>query len=190
MDHYSRLLTDRELTDQEMELWYQTVEDFAPDGVVLDWDDDENQDCTEEGDEDCGDEDFEYVYLIELRRHLQDNEAEFVVSAWERRYQDDFEIEISHLYRADSDVQRPFEITIDSDTRSKVLDAASKFIHNRWVDAKTMDGWRYGLDYNEQEKTNPIIRDWDSLPESYRKIPQLTEKELLDFFARNKNLFK
>ena len=190
MDHYIRLLTDRELTDQEMELWYQTVEDFSPDGVVLDWDDDENQDCTEEGDEDCGDPDFEYVYLIELRRHLQDNEAEFVVSAWERRYQDDFEIEISHLYRADSDVQRPFEITIDSDTRAKVLDAASKFIHNRWVDAKTMDGWRYGLDYNEQEKTNPIIRDWDSLPESYRKIPQLTEKELLDFFARNKNLFK
>ena len=121
---------------------------------------------------------------------MQDNEAEFVVSAWERRYQDDFEIEISHLYRADSDMQRPFEITIDSDTRAKVLDAASKFIHNRWVDAKTMDGWRYGLDYNEQEKTNPIIRDWDSLPESYRKIPQLTEKELLDFFARNKNLFK
>ena len=37
MDHYIRLLTDRELTAQEMELWYQTVEDFAPDGVVPDW---------------------------------------------------------------------------------------------------------------------------------------------------------
>ena len=192
MDHYIRLLTSRELSDNEMEQWYNTVEDFAPDGVVIDWDTDENQECTDLDDEDCGDEDFYYVHLIELSRHLTRDEAEFVISVWESRFADDFKIEISHLYNPaqDIDPQQPFDIEIDTDLRSQILDAASKFIHNRWIDAKTIEGWRYGLDHSIKERTSPMMKNWDDLPESYRRVPQLTERELLDFFVKNKHVFK
>ena len=46
-------------------------------------------------------------------------------------------------------------------------------------------GFRYGLNFSIKEKTHPAMRPWDDLPESYRRMPETTDKELLDFYSQN-----
>jgi hypothetical protein len=189
MEHYIRLLTAEELTEEQMELWISTVEDFAPNDTVISSEIDEDQDCTDEDESHCGDPDFPYVYIVLLTRHLESSEAEFVVASWEGRYDGDFEIEISFLYRPDADLQHPFDINIDDESKDEILTAAAKFLHNRWVEAKTIEGWRYGMHYSDEQRTNPSLRNWDDLAPDYRKTPQLSDKELLDFYTQYKYLF-
>jgi hypothetical protein len=64
MEHYIRLLTAEELTEEQMELWISTVEDFAPNDTVISSEIDEDQDCTDEDESHCGDPDFPYVYMF------------------------------------------------------------------------------------------------------------------------------
>ena len=96
--HYIRLLTSEELEETQMVSWYNTVMRFAPVNTVM-VDDDDSLDDMLEVEEEVGDEGFPYVYIVELRRDLIAREAEFIVSAWDMRYDNDYEIETSNLYR-------------------------------------------------------------------------------------------
>ncbi len=79
--HYIRLLTSDELEETQMVSWYNTVMRFAPVNTVVVNDDDSLDDMLEVEEEEVGDEDFPYVYIVELRRDLIAREAEFIVSA-------------------------------------------------------------------------------------------------------------
>jgi hypothetical protein len=186
MKHYIRLLTERELSDDEMDLWFNTVVKFAPPGVAVY---DESDEFEVEEDEVEGDEGLDNVYIVYLTRDLQPSEAEFIVTAWEFRYADDFEIEISNLYRADANLQNPFELEIEPEAYENIKQTAAKFVHNRWVDQKIQEGWRYGLRMSTARKTHPALRDWDSLPHAYRKIPVMSERQALDFYTKYRHLF-
>lgn len=188
--HYIRLLTSEELSETQMVSWYNTVMRFAPENTVMADEDDSLDDVLEVQEEEVGDEGFPYVYIVELRRDLIAREAEFIVSAWEMRYEGDFEIETSNLYRADVDNQHPFEIEMEEDVYNNIQEVAAKFLHNRWVEAKTTEGWRYATRLNIQEKTHPALRDWDSLNHQYRKFPTMTKTEALDFYTKYRHLFK
>jgi len=187
MQQYIRLLTARDLTDQEMDLWFDTVLKFTPPGVPI-YDEDEDLEVEVE-DEDIADDGFPYVYVVHLTRHLNKTEAEFIVSAWEMRYGDDFEIEASNLYDPDKDMQHPFEIEMEDDVYENIKETAAKFMHNRWVESKNLDGWRYATRLSIGEKTHPAMRDWDSLHNRYKKYPTMTKTEALDFYTKYKHLF-
>jgi len=186
MKHYIRLLTDRELTDDEMDIWFNSVIKFSPPGVPIYDQDDEFE---VEEDEVVGDESLPYVYLVYLTRDLQPSEAEFIVSAWDVRYSGDFEIETSNLYRADADLQNPLELNMDSEVYENIRATAAKFMHNRWVEQQTQSGWRYGLRLSEKNRTHPALRNWDSLEPEYRKIPTMTQREALNFYSKYQHLF-
>lgn len=186
--HYIRLLTTEELSETQMISWYNTVLRFAPPGIVMA--DDTESDEVVVVDEVEVEDGISNSYDVNLTRDLSENEAEFVVSAWEMRYTDDFEIETSNYYRADADMQHPFEIEMEEDAYSNIKETAAKFIHNRWVESKNLDGWRYGTRLNISEKTHPAMRDWDSLHERYRKYPTMTKTEALNFYTKYKHLFK
>ena len=188
--HYIRLLTSEELSETQMVSWFNTVMRFAPANTVLADESDELDDVLEVEETDIGDEAFPYVHLVELRRDLLAREAEWIVSAWEMRYDGDFEIETSNLYRADADPQHPFEIEMEDDVYDDIKETAAKFLHNRWVEAKNLEGWRYATRLNINEKTHPALRDWDSLSHQYRKFPTMTKTEALDFYTKYRNLFR
>lgn len=194
MQHYIRLLTQRELADDTMSLWFETVVKFAPSGIVIVDDSmgdaDEDLEVSVDDDADFGDPNFPYIYEAELTRHLQKTEAEFIVSAWEVRFKHDFEIEISNIYDAEADMQHPLDIEIDEEIHGQIEETAAKFNHNRRVEKLVLEGWRYGLHHNTSDKTSPGIRDWDSLDESYRKRSKLDKREALDFYAKYKSLFQ
>lgn len=201
MNHYIRVLTGTELSDDQMSDWFDTVTKFAPNGTVIvddKWDDDsdESYEVEVDDDEDYGNPNMPFIYEVSLTRHLTKVEAEFIVAAWEMRYEDDFEIESSNLYstdQVDTDLQHQFdmvEMDVDEETHKNIEEAASKFLHNRWVESQIQEGWRYGLRVNNKERTSPLLRDWDSLDESYKRSRTMSKQEAVDFFTKYKSLFQ
>ena len=175
--HYIRLLTSEELEETQMVSWYNTVMRFAPVNTVMVGEDDSLEDMVEV-EEEVGDEGFPYVYIVELARDLIAREAEFIVSAWDMRFEGDYEIEVSNLYRADADIQHPFDIEMEDEVHQDICLEAAKFL-----------GWRYGTRLSIQEKSHPALRDWDNLIESYRKYPTMTKTEALEFYTKYRHLF-
>jgi hypothetical protein len=60
-----------------------------------------------------------------------------------------------------------------------------KWSHNRWVDEKISQGWRYGAYFNSREKTHPAMQNWDQLSESHRRSPEFTDVEILEWIHKN-----
>lgn len=129
-----------------------------------------------------------FCYRVELTRDLLKDEAEFIIYYWDFKFDQDYDIEITQ-----TDINDIFSYDIDyavfPDAKSKIIEVASRFLHNRWVDNKIKNGWRYGLYYNIRNKTDPKLRDWDSLPQEYRKIPNMNDIQLVNFYKKNRNLF-
>lgn len=61
----------------------------------------------------------------------------------------------------------------------------AKMMHQKWYHEKSNDGWRYGLSFNMKDKTHPMMRPWEDLPESYRKVDYDLPKEILQIFINN-----
>ena len=56
--------------------------------------------------------------------------------------------------------------------------------HNRYVDQKLSDGWRYGEERSSAAKTNPFLLSWDKLPEEQRERELREVSTQPDYFAR------
>ena len=63
--------------------------------------------------------------------------------------------------------------------------AYARQAHNQWIQAKMREGYRYGLNMSINEKTHPAMRPWDDLPKEYQRMPETTDKELLDYYSSN-----
>ncbi len=182
-DFYILQRSDSPLSAKEAQKWYYTVEMLGPENILA-------------GDDDTCNlllaiHSQQYVYILPLVRHLTSTEAERIVEGYMRVTTHDFEIETSNVYRANADFGHPFEydITIDESARDVLHNDLARHAHNRWIQEKLQAGWRYGLSLNLTERTHPAMRPWDDLPESYRRMPSITDKELMDHYVRNKNNF-
>ena len=182
-DFYILQRTPSALTAEQVQKWYYTVEMLGPDNILA-------------GDDDTtslmlGMQETEYLYILPLVRHLTAEEAERIVEGYMRVTEHDFEVETSNVYRADADFGHPFEydINIDEGARQTIHDAMARQHHNRWIQEQQQKGWRFGLDLNLEQKTHPAMRPWDDLPESYRRRRTIEDRELLEFYSKNKQNF-
>ena len=182
-DFYILQRTSNALTAEQAKKWYYTVEMLGPDGILA-------------GDDDTtslmlGMQDTSYVYILPLVRHLTANEAERIVEGYMRVTEHDFEIETSNVYRADADFGHPFEydITIDEGARDVLHQAMERQYHNRWIQEKMQEGWRYGLNLDLLERTHPAMRPWDDLPDSYKRRRAIEDHDLLDYYSKNMQKF-
>ena len=71
------------------------------------------------------------------------------------------------------------------EAKNILKDAYARQAHNQWIQAKMREGYRYGLNMSINEKTHPAMRPWDDLPKEYQRIPETTDKELLDYYSSN-----
>lgn len=76
--------------------------------------------------------------------------------------------------------------SIDSDKLEEIIYEVSKYLHNDMVKEKVKDGWRYGESLSYEEKTSPMIRSFDDLPESYRKMRPDVVKKVVDAIRKRK----
>lgn len=178
-DFYILQRTQEPLTSEQVQKWYYTIEMLGPDNIMAG--DDDNTSLM------LGMQSAQYLYIIPLVRHLTSNEAERIVEGYMRVTEHDFEIETSNVYRADADFGHPFEmdLNIDTEARNILEQNLARQEHNRWIQDKMNNGWRYGLSLNLTEKTHPAMRPWDDLPERYQRMPAVTDKKLLDYYSQN-----
>ena len=182
-DFYILQRTAKILNSDEIRRWYLTVDMLAPDNIIM-GDDESNSFMFAMQAED-------YIYMVPLVRHLTEMEAEKIVEGYMRVSEHDFDIETSNVYRANADLAHPFETDyqISVDAKNVLKDAYARQSHNQWIQAKMREGYRYGLKLNLKEKTHPAMRPWDDLPKEYRRLPESSDKELLDFYSSNINKF-
>ena len=178
-DFYIQQRTESYLDADQIQRWYLTVEMLAPQGVIKDDD--------QTGNFVLALQDNQLLYRVELVRHLTADEAERIVEGYMRITEHEFEIETSNVYRAEADFGHPFEYDIKMDEGAKDIlnQTFARQAHNDWIQSMVNNGYRYGLNMSVNEKTHPAMRPYDDLPESYRRMPQLTEKKLLDYYSKN-----
>lgn len=185
-EHYIRLLTDIELNHTQKNIWYRVVEKFLDADMYSPEEVNYIDGFTSDRDELIGDEIFPYVYIVRLNNTLPVDIAEQIVALWDEVYPKDFEIESSAEYD-DDDCE--CDIEIDDAMHEEIQRRASKFLHNRWVEHQIHEGWRYGIKSHTQQKTDPRLRDWDSLNEQYRREIAMTREEAVKFFKQYPHIF-
>ena len=182
-DFYILQRTAKILNSDEIRRWYLTVDMLAPDNIIM-GDDESNSFMFAMQAED-------FIYMVPLVRHLTEVEAEKIVEGYMRVSEHDFDIETSNVYRANADLAHPFETDyqISVDAKNVLKDAYARQSHNQWIQTKMREGYRYGLKLNLKEKTHPAMRPWDDLPKEYRRLPESSDKEILDFYSANISKF-
>lgn len=166
LNRFIKLITSRELSKTNIQTWYACVKHNAASGIVTSVatvdDDGEQQDVrlvhrhTDAGHE----------YLVPLTRDLGKSEVNKIVEAFAELLPDrDFDIETNETRLVANDYG---EIPLDAAKHVALCTALSKHQHEEWMHERSEAGWRYGTKYDAKEKTHPLLRTWDQLPERYR----------------------
>lgn len=190
-EHYMRLLTDVELNPKQKHVWYRVVEKFLgaehstqPENFL--------DTLTSHREEMEGDEDFPYVYVVYLSDDVDVNLAEQIVTLWGEVYPRDFQIESSAEFDSSfgcGDDDESCDVEIDDAMHEEIQRRASKFLHNRWVEEQTRQGWRYGMTESSKKQTSPRLRDWDNLREEYRREIEMDRDQAVKFLKTYPHLF-
>lgn len=98
-----------------------------------------------------------HTYEFNLHSDISESDSEKLASIFYYVVPHDFELEI--------DIEIP-EDGIPEEEEYEEISEATK--HELWMQSKISEGWRYGMNYNKDDKTDPCLRPYY----------QLTEKQL------------
>lgn len=97
------------------------------------------------------------MYDFRLNRSVTEAEAEVILGLINEWTQDDYSMEITTSEKYDlPEGEAEADIT------------AIK--HNRWLSERVSEGWRYGLEFNESDKTDPRLRPYHELSEKLKNM--------------------
>lgn len=176
--HHIMLKTEQPLDQQVAIAWYEVVKMLSPENIIYSYSSGTQDVAMEYGVRET--EELPHCYTIPLTRDLTPEEAGIILEGWETVFAEDFDIEISNLYN-EAD---PYEIEIDESLLQIAENDMGKWHHNRWVHQMMREGWHYGLYFSESKKSHPALKEWDSLPEQYRRKPEFTNKEILNWLSK------
>ncbi len=125
-----------------------------------------------------------HEYVVPLGRDLSTDEAKKIFDAWvmARPELKDFDIEASVAVTAGEKVKPP--AIVSKDRFDSLCMALAKRRHEAWVRERTDDGWRYATTLSMENKTHPLLRPWDQLPERYRKPERDTPQMVMDLLQQ------
>lgn len=97
------------------------------------------------------------MYDFRLNRSVTEAEAEVILGLINEWTQDDYSMEITTSEKYDLP---------EGETEADIT--AMK--HNRWLSERVSEGWRYGLEFNESDKTDPRLRPYHELSEKLKNM--------------------
>ena len=97
------------------------------------------------------------MYDFRLNRSVTEAEAEVILGLINEWTEDDYTMEITTSEKYDLP-----EGEVEADI------TAMK--HNRWLSGRVSEGWRYGLEFNESDKTDPRLRPYHELSEKLKNM--------------------
>tara|TARA_B100000809_G_scaffold236379_1_gene255374 strand:- start:357 stop:827 length:471 start_codon:yes stop_codon:yes gene_type:complete len=98
-----------------------------------------------------------HIYDFRLNRSVTEAEAEVILELLTEWTDDDFIMEIT--------TSENYDIP-DGDTEIDL----SSMKHNRWIDDKLNKGWRYGLEFSKENKTDPRLQPYHQLTDKLKNI--------------------
>lgn len=179
VDHYVRLKTLKELDKKDVKNWFNAVRDAAPEGTLS------SVPLVQEG---HGPKQVQLIhntfkegshtYDIPLTRDLTEREIAEIVELFSSYYENgNFLVEgSSETVMPEEDVEYS-SLELSEDAYERLCQKLAKTQHQRWYEEKVDQGWRYGLKESKKDKTHPMLRPWQELPDDYktidRELPQI-----------------
>ena len=102
---------------------------------------------------------YEHIYDFRLNRGVTEAEAEVVLGLITDWTDKDFIMEIT--------TSENYDIP-EGETEVDV----SAMKHNRWMSEKVDGGWRYGLQFNEENKTDPRLQPYQQLTDKLKNTSE------------------
>lgn len=165
------------LSDEAVATWISAVMETGPDGVVV---------PTLKGA--SGEtmrfyrrsEDGKNRYIASLSRNLTTDEATAIARTFSESYPEgDFDIHWSQEPKKDTKYEE-----VSDDLLKGIAVEAAKLNHNHWLRKRTDEGWRFGVSHDDNQKTSPMCRDWEQLPQSYKRSELQRMMTLLEVVER------
>lgn len=184
VSRYVSLVVEEELDRETVRAWFKCVMDRAPYGVVsvLTSQDNEGQPQTVSlvhRETKAG-----HYYMVPITRDLLEKEAERIVNAWMDDHSDvDFDVEVTCIPAKPFSKPEPSSITVDQQKYADLATGFAKRQHEQWMDARVKEGWRFGQKMSEEDRTHPLLRPWEELPDRYRKVDMDQPQKLLDMLG-------
>ena len=100
-----------------------------------------------------------HIYDFRLNRSVSEAEAEVILGLITDWTDDDFIMEIT--------TSENYDIP-EGETEVDV----SAMKHNRWMSEKVDGGWRYGLQFNEEDKTDPRLQPYQQLTDKLKNTSE------------------
>ena len=179
LERYIRLVTNERLDPKESKLWFQIVKTHGPQSVIGSiTQKDPNGEPVEVQMISKEFTQGSVYYDIPLTRNLLEDEVQMIVDVWVNLFEGDFNIETS-----DDVIAYTFdEPTMDEEEQEQVAHDIAKAIHTRWYHKQQHQGWKFGVSFNQFDKTHPMLLPWEQLPSQYKDIdPQLAD-DILDIY--------
>lgn len=179
IEMYIGLSVEGELDQETKKKWYRCVVDNAPHGVVttVQVEGDGLRQVSMVARTYKG----ETLHMIPLTRSLAEAEVDAIREAFEEVHDGDYAIEasITYVYGA---TEGP-SIQVEKEDYEKMCREWAKRRHNEWVNRRLSQGWRYGVNGSVAEKTNPLLRQWDDLPEAAKHVDTQAPKDMLKLLS-------
>jgi hypothetical protein len=174
---YICLDTKEDLSDGSIMCWIRCVSEAGPPGITASTETRPDNQQMSFYRRKAGDTNH---YIAVLARDLSGEEATDIAKSYsDRNPEGDFLI---HWSQDPVEDTKPAELAEDM-VKAIALEAA-KLNHNHWLRSKTNGGWRYGQKHSHRDRTSPMCRDWDGLPEDYRRKEYQRMVSLLEILDR------
>lgn len=76
-----------------------------------------------------------------------------------------------------SDVELPADL-------QKLAEEIAKNVHEVWSEHRMKEGWKYGAERNDCNKTHPCLISYEQLPESEKNYDRATSQETLKLILK------
>ena len=172
---YIALGSRQPLPDSSVMSWFGSVRDAGPDGAVSSVELRADRNPVRFYHREQG---GMHRYIVVLSRDLSLDETRRIAEAYDRAVPEgDFEITHSQqMLNEDSSRQEALGKDL---IRAIALEAAKKS-HNRWTHVMMEQGWRYGMNHSQRQRTTPMLTDWESLGERYQRRQYQRMMDLLE----------
>ena len=179
LPRYIRLITKEILKKREIKTWRNCVNEASPSGVVAVFQitDDHGRlksvymIHTETKTK-------QHCYSIPLTRNLSGHEVQKIVNCFAEREPDlDFDIETNEVRLEKNERE---SISINDAQHIAICHALAKSRHAKWMGDRLKSGWRYGIEFDSIEKTHPLLRPFEQLPDEFKKPDMESPQAIID----------
>lgn len=178
IENYVSLIVDDELSSDDIKLWFDLAKNGLPSGlsttvVAL---------HPKKGRVSvplvCRHQGSSHHYIIPLTRHALEEEVEPIVRRFAKKFKGDFDVMVSKNHIEDKTEDEKIEI--EAVKYRAVCEAFAKKQHEIWLADRLARGWRFGTTMSLVDKTSPMIRKWEDLPDELRRVDYEHPQTLVD----------